>query len=90
MKEKTKLRVIQILCIVSLLITVFSVERTYAKYYEKIGNSKIKSHKIHENGLRETVFENGVSVFVNYSETELSCEAGTVSAESFLVWEANV
>lgn len=36
MKEKTKLRVIQILCIVSLLITVFSVQKTYAKYYEKI------------------------------------------------------
>lgn len=36
MKEKTKLRVIQILCIVSLLITVFSIQRTYAKYYEKI------------------------------------------------------
>lgn len=36
MKEKTKLRVIQILCIVSLLITVFSIQRTYAKYYEQI------------------------------------------------------
>jgi len=36
MKGKTKLRVIQILCIVSLLITVFSIQRTYAKYYEKI------------------------------------------------------
>ena len=67
-----------------------SVYNNVSEYYEKIGNSKIKSHKIHENGLRETVFENGVSVFVNYSETELSCEAGTVSAESFLVWEANV
>lgn len=36
MKEKTKLRVIQILCIVSLLITVFSIQKTYAKYFEKI------------------------------------------------------
>jgi len=36
MKEKTKLRVIQILCIVSLLITFFSIQITYAKYYEKI------------------------------------------------------
>lgn len=36
MKEKTKLRVIQILCIVSLLITVFSIQMTYAKYFEKI------------------------------------------------------
>jgi len=36
MKEKTKLRVIQILCIVSLIITVFSIQRTYAKYFEKV------------------------------------------------------
>ena len=35
-KEKTKLRVIQILCIVSLLITVFSIQRTYAKYFEQV------------------------------------------------------
>lgn len=39
MKEKTKLRVIQILCIVSLLITVFSIQRTYAKYYETVGTT---------------------------------------------------
>ena len=36
MKEKTRLRVIQILCIVSLIITVFSIQRTYAKYFEKV------------------------------------------------------
>lgn len=39
MKEKTKLRVIQILCIVSLLITVFSIQRTYAKYFETVGTT---------------------------------------------------
>jgi len=39
MKEKTKLRVIQILCIVSLLITFFSIQRTYAKYYEQVGTT---------------------------------------------------
>ena len=57
MKGKTKLRVIQILCIVSLLITVFSVQRTYAKYYEKVGTNyqsnikkwviKVDGQKIH-------------------------------------------
>ena len=36
MKEKTKLRVIQILCIVSLLITLFSIQSTYAKYFEQV------------------------------------------------------
>lgn len=39
MKEKTKLRVIQILCIVSLMITVFSIQRTYAKYFEKVNTT---------------------------------------------------
>ena len=53
MKGKTKLRVIQILCIVSLLITVFSVQRTYAKYYEKVGTnyqSRIKRWVIKVDG----------------------------------------
>lgn len=63
MKWKTKLRVIQILCIVSLLITVFSVQRTYAKYYEKVGTNyqsnikkwliKVDGQKIHELGKNE-------------------------------------
>ena len=39
MKEKTKSRVIQILCIVSLIITVFSIQRTYAKYFEKVNTT---------------------------------------------------
>ena len=57
MKEKTKLRVIQILCIVSLLITFFSMQRTYAKYYEKTATNyitnikrwaiKVNAHYIH-------------------------------------------
>ena len=45
MKEKTKLRVIQILCIVSLLITVFSMQRTYAKYYEKLDTQYVTNIK---------------------------------------------
>lgn len=62
-KEKTKLRVIQILCIVSLLITVFSIQRTYAKYFEKVDTTyatnikrwviKIDGTKIHELGEDE-------------------------------------
>lgn len=36
MKEKTKLRIMQILCIISLIITVFSIQRTYAKYFERV------------------------------------------------------
>ena len=39
MKGKTKLRIIQILCIISIFITVFSIQRTYAKYFEKVGTT---------------------------------------------------
>ena len=53
MNEKTKLRLIQILCIVSLIITVFSIQRTYAKYFEKIDTTyatNIKRWVINVNG----------------------------------------
>ena len=36
MKEKTKLTIRQIMCIISILITIFSIQRTYAKYFEKV------------------------------------------------------
>ncbi len=57
-------------------------------YFEKISNSTIESHKILESGLRQTVFSNGVSVLVNYTDKEISSNAGVVPANSFLVWEA--
>lgn len=58
MKEKTKLRIIQILCIISILITILSIQRTYAKYFEKVGTTyqtnikrwliNVNSYNIHE------------------------------------------
>ena len=70
-----------------------SIKTNYNKvadYYSKIGNSTIKAHNILENGLRETVFSNGVRVFVNYSEADIITEAGNVPAKGFLVGEADV
>lgn len=58
MKGKTKLRILQILCIISILITIFSIQRTYAKYFEKVGTTyqtdikrwliNVNSYNIHE------------------------------------------
>lgn len=58
MKEKTKLRIIQILCIISILITIFSIQRTYAKYFEKVDSTyqtgikrwliNVNTYNIHE------------------------------------------
>lgn len=67
------------------------IEANYKKvytYYEKIGNSEIVSHSILANGLRETVFANGVKVYVNYLNEAIESDLGTVDANSFLVGEA--
>ena len=61
-----------------------------SEYYEKIGGSRIVSHRILENGVRETVFENSVTVYVNYSDGELASPAGNVPANGFLIGEADV
>ena len=61
-----------------------------SEYYKKIGSSRIASHRILENGVRETVFENSVTVYVNYSDGELASPAGNVPANGFLIGEADV
>lgn len=55
-------------------------------YYAAVNGQEIVSSKILENGLRETVFGNGVKVYVNYTDKALSSPMGEVEAESF-VWE---
>lgn len=64
-KEKTKLRIIQILCVISLIITVFSIQKTYAKYFEKVDatyatNIKRWVIKIKDSIIRETATLNNV------------------------------
>ena len=58
MKRKNKLRVLEILCIISLLFTIVSIRRTYARYFEKVDTTyqthikrwliKINDLNIHE------------------------------------------
>ena len=55
-------------------------------YYAAINGAEIVSHQILDGGLRETVFDNGVKVYVNYSENGTASPIGEVAAESF-VWE---
>ena len=45
MREKNKVRIIEILCVISLIITIFSIQRTYARYFEQVDttyNTNIK------------------------------------------------
>ena len=71
MKIKSKLILIKILLIISILITAYSIQRTYAKYYEKLGttyNTNIKKWLINVNNKNiheeETLTEVMTPVFI--------------------------
>ena len=55
--------------------------------YTRIGGASIKRHAILENGLRETLYDNGVSVYVNYSGEALESPIGRVPPQGFLAQE---
>lgn len=67
MKRKNKLKILQILCIISVIITVFSIQRTYARYFEKVDTTydthikrwliKVNSHIIHEESTLSKVMQ---------------------------------
>lgn len=59
-------------------------------YYQKIAGAEIRQHTILENGLRETVFSNGVCVYVNYTLENLDSPNGSVPPMSFRVRESGV
>lgn len=47
-------------------------------YYDKISGATIIDHIIYENGVRKTVYDNGYSVLVNFSDNEQSVDGVTV------------
>lgn len=67
MKKKNKLRILQVLCIISLLITFISIQRTYARYFEKVDTTydthikrwliKVNDHVIHEESTLSEVVQ---------------------------------
>ena len=67
MNKKKKLRILQILCIISLLITFVSIQRTYARYFEKVDTTydthiqrwlvKVNDHVIHEESSLSKVMQ---------------------------------
>lgn len=58
-----------------------------AAYYDKTKGAAIVSHSILDSGLRETVFDNGVTVYVNYCDTAVPGPGGLVPALDYLVSE---
>ncbi len=66
---------------------IFKNAEKLSDYYEKIAEAHIVSHKILNNGVRVTEFDNGISAYVNYGDTPAETEAGTVAPQDYIIGE---
>ena len=55
-------------------------------YYKAISKAHIVKHEILQSGLRQTVFDNGCIVYVNYSPVAIESPLGVVESQSYLMW----
>ena len=62
--------------------------KNLSAYYDSMNGAKIIHHEIMENGLRKTIFDNGVSVYVNQTSSVLETPDGCVEPKSYRVSEA--
>ncbi len=63
--------------------------KEYAEYFEKINGAAIKNHTVISGNVRKTVFDNGVSVWVNYGDAPVETEIGTIEPCSYIYTEEN-
>ncbi len=66
---------------------MFENSKALADYYSKISGKSIVSHTVHQTGLRETVFENGVVAYVNYTEKTIITASGEIAPYDYLITE---
>lgn len=60
----------------------------YAVLYNKISDASIARHSVLENGIRKTVFTNGVTVYVNYGYEQKAVNGMVVPPRSYITEEA--
>lgn len=74
-------------CYDDLKETIVQNYKELSGYYEKIAGQHIVSHTVHDTGLRETVFENGVRVYVNETDRPLATPTGELAAYDYRITE---
>lgn len=63
--------------------TIVEYDTALRALAEKVSGSCIISHEILDNGLVKVTYDNGIKVYVNYTESELSADGLTVAAMSY-------
>lgn len=67
--------------------TIAQYDRELRALAEMVGTSVITNHEILDNGLVKVTYENGVRVYVNYTNSTLTADGVTVDALSYKVGE---
>lgn len=63
---------------------IYKAVKETAPYYEAIKGSSIKNHTILTNDIVKTEFDNGINVYVNYSDVDVTIDGKEILAESFM------
>lgn len=65
---------------------MFKVAEKTKDYYAKISNSAISEHNYVKSGVSKTVFENGVTVYVNHNDFEADINGVKIDAMSYSIY----
>ena len=65
---------------------IISTANALKDYYTAVAGAEIKSHTILANGLRETVYTNGVKAVVNYTDKDIVADDGTTVTAKGYYW----
>ena len=63
--------------------TIVEYDAALRALAEKVGESCIINHEILDNGLVKVTYDNGIKIYVNYTESDLSADGLTVAAMSY-------
>lgn len=67
--------------------SVLKTASDYAGFFKIIDGAAVKEHSLLSKTLRRTVYDNGVTVYVNYGDKAENTAVGTVEAGSFIYTE---
>lgn len=64
---------------------IFATYDNLCDYYNSINGAKIVSSTVIDSGVHCTVFDNGVTVYVNYNSSAVSTPAGECAAQNYII-----
>ena len=63
------------------------IYKEYSKVSDKVRGESIISHKFLNNGLCEIIYENGVTLYVNDTDNDITLKGEKISAKSYIIKE---